>query len=792
MADFDRESMLEMFIFEMSQLVEQLEQTVVQSETEYNTEQINEIFRIMHTIKGSSAMMMFDEIARVAHVIEDLFYYLREESPENIDYQGLSDLVLEGADFVKVELVKIQDGKEADGDPSATTEGIRQFLGKLKNAVGENTGNAPTASSGSPAAGSPASDSPTAKSPVSGSPAGVPVAQAEPPTSLPKEGAPMYTYKAKITFEDGCEMENIRAYTLVHNLMDLAQNIQHIPADVIDEEAIGVIRQNGFFVDFTSSRPYVEVEKHLLGTVYLKELELQEMSGAGSAGGTESGADGYSGTADISGTAGVGGVAGAAGIGGAGAGEQLAAQPYDKDSTALIGTSGIQTGAPDEAAYMDTKTSGINGMDKISQDTDLGTSGPDLTETVMDVPAKSQTAQPAANPDEAKAKSGPAQHVISVNVNKLDALLNLMGELVISEAMVTQNSELDGLQLDSFFKEARQLRKIINNLQETVMSMRMVPLSGTFFKMHRIVRDMCRQLNKDVQLEIIGEDTEVDKNIIEHIADPIMHIIRNSIDHGIEMPSDRDKLGKPTKGKVILQAKHSGSDVLIIIKDDGAGLNKEKILDKARDHGLLRKPESEYTDKEIYQFIFMPGFSTNSEVTAFSGRGVGMDVVTTNLEIVGGTALVDSNPGVGSTFTLKIPLTLAIIEGMTIHMAGAKYTIPIASIKRSFKPKMENVFTDPDGNEMITDRGEIYNIVRLYEFFGIDGAITDLEEGILIQLENGDQFICLLVDDLIGEQQAVVQSMPKYFSKVRGLSGCTLLGNGDISLIIDVAGFFDK
>jgi len=698
MADFDRESMLEMFIFEMNHLVEQLEQTVVQSETEYNTEQINEIFRIMHTIKGSAAMMMFDEMATVAHVIEDLFYYLREGSPQNVDYSSLSDLVLAGADFVKSELVKIQDGDESTGDPTEITEAIRRFLIELKN------------------------------------PGGGDVVTEE--LSLPKaeEGVPLHTYKAKIIFEDGCEMENIRAYTLVHNLMDHAQNIRHIPDDVIDEESIGVIRANGFFVDFASSKPFEEMEQHLLGTVYLQHLELQEV------------------------------------------GSDEASTVMEESIAASLDEAPKEPETPAPVVEI-----------------------PALTETVMDVqPVKAQpksldaSAPAAASSEEAKGKSGPAQHVISVNVNKLDALLNLMGELVISEAMVTQNSELDGLQLDSFLKEARQLRKIIGNLQETVLSMRMIPLSGTFFKMHRIVRDMCRQLNKEVQLEIIGEDTEVDKNTVEHIADPIMHIIRNSIDHGIEMPDVRDNIGKPTKGKVILQAKHSGSDVLIIIQDDGAGLNKDKIMEKARDNGLLRKSESDYTDKEIHQFIFMPGFSTNAEVTAFSGRGVGMDVVNNNLEIVGGTALVESTPGEGSTFTLKIPMSLAIIEGMTIHMAGAKYTIPIAAIKRSFKPKMENVFTDPDGNEMITDRGEIYNVVRLYEFFGIDGAITDLEEGILIQLENGDQLICLLVDDLIGEQQAVVQSMPAYFNKVRGLSGCTLLGNGDVSLIIDVAGFFDK
>ncbi|MDR1664449.1 MAG: chemotaxis protein CheW, partial [Clostridiales bacterium] len=207
---------------------------------------------------------------------------------------------------------------------------------------------------------------------------------------------------------------------------------------------------------------------------------------------------------------------------------------------------------------------------------------------------------------------------------------------------------------------------------------------------------------------------------------------------------------------------------------------------------LLRKPESEYSDKEIHQFIFLPGFSTNDQVTSFSGRGVGMDVVIANLEVVGGTVLVESTPGEGSTFTLKIPLTLAIIEGMSVLLAGAKYTLPIVSIIKSFKAQKADLFTDPNGNEMITNRGEIFNIVRLHDFFNVEGAITNIEDGILIMLESDDQTICLLVDDLIGQQQVVVKAMPKYFKKVRGLSGCTLLGNGDISLIVDVAGFFDK
>jgi len=690
MNDFDRESMLEMFIFEMTQLVDQLESTIVQSESEYNIDQINEIFRIMHTIKGSSAMMMFDNIAGVTHSLEDLFYYLREEHPENLDYGKLSDHVLSGADFVKEELHKIQDGQQADGDGTDLAKSIDKFLQEIKQPGGQ----------AQPEQAQTSAPQPTAPS------------ESTPKTST--AGDIMRKFRATIHFQDGCEMENIRAYTLAHNLQDIAQDITHEPQDVIDEETIPAIRREGFVTEFTSSHDYASIHKHLNQTVYLRELILEELS--------------------------------------------------------MSETTMVETPAVAETPAV---------VETVTQEASPATVAPSPQDVAA---AAADTAQ----------RKGTASHMISVNVSKLDALLNLMGELVISEAMVTQNSELEGLQLESFHKETRQLRKIVTNLQETVMSMRMVPLSATFFKMHRIVRDMCRQLGKDVQLDIIGEETEVDKNIIEHIADPIMHIIRNSIDHGVEHPDDRKKSGKPEKARVLLEAKNSGGDVLIIIKDDGRGINTAKVLAKAKSNGLTSKPDAEYTDREIMQFIFLPGFSTNDQVTAYSGRGVGMDVVTSNLDVVGGTALVDSVPGEGTTFTLKIPLTLTIQEGMSVLVAGAQYTIPIANIIKSFKAQPENLFTDPSGNEMITERGEIFNIVRLHEFFNIDGAVTDVCEGTLIMLENGEHVVCLLVDDLIGQQQAVVKPMPKYFKKVRGLSGCTLLGNGDISLIIDVAGFFDK
>ena len=731
MIDFDRESMLEMFIFEMSQLVDQLESTIVQSEAEYNSDQINEIFRIMHTIKGSSAMMMYDNIAGVAHVVEDLFYYLREEAVSNIDNKKLSDHVLSGADFIKAELGKLQSGAQPDGDGSELARNIELFLKQIKS------GGAAPAEQPAPIAQ--ATD----------------VAQPDPSTSesLTEQDCP-YHYEAKIRFKDGCEMENVRAFTLVYNLGDIAKDLIHTPKDVVNEASIPLIRENGFLLEFASSYDYNYVFEHLNQTIYLEELTLTDISKHPASDVLEQTAESNNDVVEVG----------------------VTVQPAPPPATPVVKV-------PDVLASIQAKS-------------DKSVPVPVTLPVVAPAtPTQDDVAQVIPQVIDATPQRGAAQtsaSVISVNVNKLDALLNIVSELVMSEAMVTQNPDLEGLLLDSFHREARALRKNITNLRQAVMSMRMVPLSTTFFKMNRIVRDMQRQLHKDVKLDIQGEETEVDKNIIEQIADPIIHIIRNCIDHGIESPEERDFTGKPKRASLLLEARNSGGDVLIIIQDDGRGIDTEKVLNKAKASGILTKPEMEYTEKEIHQFIFLPGFSTNDKVTAFSGRGVGMDVVSSNLAKVHGTATVDSVRGEGTTFTLKIPLTLAIIESMRVSVAGTQYTIPIASIIKSFKANSSDLFTDPNGNEMITDRGEVFNIVRMHEFFNIEGAVTNIEDGILVMLENDGEVLCLLVDYLLGQQQAVLKPMPKYFKKVRGLGGCTLLGNGAISLIIDVPGFFDK
>jgi two-component system chemotaxis sensor kinase CheA len=679
--------MLDMYLFETTQNIEQLEALILSSEKSgvYTQVNINEIFRIMHTIKGSSAMMLFNNISSLAHVIEDMFYYLREKKPGNVDYPALSDLILDSVDFIKVELEKVKANDEVDGDYTFLEKNIKEFLALLKHQNTEEV-------------------------------------ELVRPASIKKQHfyiAPeknsllevKNTFKATMFFEEGCEMENIRAYTVVHNLKEFTEEIFFLPEDIIDnDESVQVIRTEGFHIFVKADKSFEEMHKFLRQTIFLKDLELVQLEND----------------------------------------EEFVQLKKNKKL--------IVEDSPIKVPKLQTQAC----IEQVGKEVAIGSVN---------------------------------QSIISVNVEKLDKLMDLVGEMVIAEAMVTQNPDIKDLQLDNFRKAARQLHKITSELQDTVMSIRMVPLVTTFQKMHRIVRDMCKKLDKDVQLTLIGEDTEVDKNIIEHISDPLMHLVRNSIDHGIEVIKEREEKGKSKVGTITLEAKNSGSDVLVIIKDDGKGLNKEKIMQRAIDHGLLTKPEQEMTDREIFNLIFLPGFSTKDSVTEFSGRGVGMDVVTKNIESVGGAVSIDSVEGLGTTITLKIPLTLAIIDGMNIRVGSSCYTIPTTAIRQSFRPVGDDIIKDPDDNEMIMVRGECYPILRLHEHFSVKSELVNFTEGILIMVEQNEKSLCIFADELLGQQQVVVKTLPSYIKNirnVRGLAGCTLLGDGSISLILDIDGLINK
>lgn len=390
-----------------------------------------------------------------------------------------------------------------------------------------------------------------------------------------------------------------------------------------------------------------------------------------------------------------------------------------------------------------------------------------------------------------KAPAGAGkQSMISVNQSKLNQLMDLMGELVIAESMVANNPELKNLQLDNFAKSTRQLRKLTDQLQDIVMSIRMVQLTGVFQKMNLLVRDMSRKLGKEVVLKTFGGETEIDKTINDVLADPFMHMIRNAMDHALEAPEERVAAGKPAQGAITLGAQNIGGEIVITIADDGRGLDRNRLLDKAKRNGLLTKPEADYTDQEAFSLIMAPGFSTNEVVTEYSGRGVGMDVVRQNIEKVNGSISVKSQKGKGTTFTLKIPLTLAIVDGMEVAVSDGIYIIPITSIRQTFKlGDGIQILKDTEGSEMVMLRGTCFPVIRLHRIFNAEEAKTDLEAGIFILIENDRKAACLFVDELLGEQQVVVKPFPAFLSKYsvkgNGLAGCTIMGDGSISLILD-------
>ncbi|MFA7672272.1 MAG: chemotaxis protein CheA [Clostridia bacterium] len=662
------EHMLEVFLFETYELMEQLEEQLlnIESSKQMTKENIDEIFRIMHTTKGSSAMMQLEGISVLTHKIEDLFYYIRENDLTGINNDEITQLGFMTIDFIRTEIKKLEEGKTPDGDASDLEKKITVLIAKLKD---------------------PGKDTAKAKDKI----AATDLQQA---ITDDRKGT---LYEAKVTFDNDCGMLNIRAYTVVRNITDYCSSIAHIPEELMDnDEASDIIAKNGFIIRFNSEHHQEEIEKVLKESLFVTDIRLAVIS--------------------------------------------------DNDA----GKSGpSKEGASTEAKNIDSQ----NGVQQ---------------------------------------KKG----IISVNIEKMDRLMDLVGEIVITEAMVINNPDLKGLQLDNFQKSAAQLKKLNNELQDVVMSIRMIPIAATFHKMHRIVRDMNKKLGKDVELYIYGEETEVDKSIIDSLGDPLIHLVRNCMDHGIEDPETRKKANKPEKGKVILDARNNGSEITIRISDDGKGLDRHRIYEKAKDRGFTVKAEDEMTDKEIFSLILIAGFSTNTEVTEYSGRGVGLDVVKKTIEKLGGNISIESIFGEGTTINMRIPLTLAIINGMKVSVGKSIFTIPITSIKESMKIKKEDIVKDTSDREMVMIRGKAYPVVRLHRHFVLESEITDLTEGILVMVESEDNAFCIFADTIIGEQQIVVKPIPAFIGKCEnantGIAGCAILDDANISIILDVTGLFSQ
>ncbi len=381
---------------------------------------------------------------------------------------------------------------------------------------------------------------------------------------------------------------------------------------------------------------------------------------------------------------------------------------------------------------------------------------------------------------------------IRVSTEKLDLLFDLVGELITAEAMVSQHPDISALHNEGLNKSINYLNKITRELQEISMNTRMIPLEGTFTKMIRLVRDLSRKSDKKVDITITGQDTEMDRTVIEEISDPLVHIIRNSIDHGIETKAGRQEKKKSEMGKVFLDARYEGNEIWITIADDGRGLNREKILAKARERGLVNGGTEELEDMEVWPLIFEPGFSTAEKVTEVSGRGVGMDVVKRNIGKLRGKVDISSYSDEGTEITLKIPLTMAILEGVTVKVGNNIYSIPTIDILEFFKIEENQINRLEDGQETVRIRDDIIPVIKLYDLFNISGAKEGLAEGVIVVIKSNNKKACLLIDEILGNQQIVIKSLSNYIGDKKGLSGCSVMGSGDISLILDTGGLIDS
>lgn len=372
---------------------------------------------------------------------------------------------------------------------------------------------------------------------------------------------------------------------------------------------------------------------------------------------------------------------------------------------------------------------------------------------------------------------------IRVDTYKIDGMVNLVGELVITQSMLSMiGNEVDGKAGEMLQTAIDELQRNTREIQESVMSMRMLPVNMTFNRFPRVVRDLSQKLGKQVKLVIEGGATEIDKSLIEKLVDPLTHLVRNSIDHGIESPETRQAAGKPASGTVVLSAAQKGSSIIISIQDDGAGLNRERILNKAMENGLIHSDDM--PDSDIWKLIFEPGFSTAAEVTDVSGRGVGMDVVRRNIESIGGRIEIESKVGEGSSFNIHLPLTLAIVDGMCVAVGDQIFVVPLLNIIESFQPRAEQLQSLSNDN-VLWIRGEYWPLVALHELMDVEGAIDAPEEGIVVLLESGKKRFGVQVDALLGQQQVVIKSLEKHYRKVAGVAGATIMGDGKVALILD-------
>ncbi|MDY0212640.1 MAG: chemotaxis protein CheA [Desulfuromonadaceae bacterium] len=743
------------FVQESQDMIEQLEPTIIELGQDADPDTINAVFRLFHSMKGSAGFLEFNHITNVAHSAENLLDNVRSGKlklqPEHVN------LLCESCDFSKEALEHVS---ETYSD-AAMAHKAAEMVEKLKDIMEQEYGVVAESAQESSGTAEPESDydsntiikkadddTDEYTLDITDEMVERYIQEAEELLESAEEGLleweknPSNTDSLSLVFRNIHSFKGNSGFFGYANLEQLSHNIENVLDNIKNGGSFRV--DNPFEVLLSATDALKDCVSNLAshgGKDYIEELEhhieaLQDLP-----------------TPRL--------------------GELLVKQGIinEEDVRSVLS---IQKKSLGEHLIQMGKVS----QEQVAQSVKIQKSEKKSIKLPERKPTK--TTAPAKRQD------------IRVELTKLDSLINLIGEMVIAENMLIHNPDLEGMELENFNKAAQQMTKLVRELQEMAMVIRMIPVSGLFRRMIRLVHDISAKAGKKVDLKLFGEGTEVDKTVIETITDPLVHLLRNSMDHGLEPPKERVAAGKNETGTVKLSACHEEGEVWITIEDDGRGLNREKILAKAVQNGLVEGDGSDLPDRYVYNLIFQPGFSTAEKITDISGRGVGMDVVKQNLEKIKGKIDVSSVPGKGTIMKLRIPLTLAIIDGMLVRVGDVHCIVPVLAIREAFRPQAESITVTPDNQELVRVREAFLPVVKLHELLSVEPDNRELEEGILIVLEHQDRFVCLQVDEIMGQQQTVIKGLSEYIGNVNGCSGCTILGNGDICLILDVGSLVER
>ncbi len=741
--DDDQIEIIQEFATESRDMIEQLEPAIIELGQNSDSDTINAIFRLFHSMKGSAGFLEFDHMTRVAHAAENLLDMIRNDE---IELAGNHvTLLCAACDFAKEALDMIESDYNDDAMVAPADDISEQLHQAMTLAKGGGEPQAEAVEETTPAEPEP--------------PAAQPAAE---PDSLQME----ITDEMRQSFvQEGNEL-----------LQNTEQGLLAWGENPDDTDSVGDIFRNihsfkgncGFF-------GFSQIEK----LSHQMENILDRVK-SGSSLAVDDPANRLLASLDVLQQA----------VNNISDGKDDTVENLDQhlsDLQAIIAPrlgdflveEGVENESVSRAAQTQKKPVGEILVEQ-------GTASTQQVDQALKKQQDTIKKSKAAAKPAARTKTPAKRQDIRVELGKLDSLINLIGELVIAENMLIHNPDLKGLELENFNKAGQHLSKLVRELQEMAMTIRMIPVSGLFRRMIRLVHDISVKAGKKVELELIGEETEIDKTVIETITDPLVHLLRNSLDHGLETPDERLAAGKKEKGTIILAARHEEGEVWVTIEDNGRGLNQEKILEKAISKGLIEGDGSDMTDKQINNLIFAPGFSTAAAITDISGRGVGMDVVKKNLEKIKGKIDVHSTPGQGSKITLRIPLTLAIIDGMIVRVGTSTCIVPTLSMLEAYRPEMDQITITPDGDELAQVRDNFLPIVRLHDILGKKPDSRDLADGILIVLEAQETRFCLFIDEILGQQQTVIKGLSDFIGNVPGVSGCTILGDGDVCLILDV------